>query len=150
MVRTLGHLLTSCVHTRTNIAVFFSFVGGRRHSPGELLAHPRLLANNCLMFGLHFKELAHTKLELRAHGHHQPHRLVSSHVGSFMVFSTRLTTFSRSFRARCSSSSDLFIFLLSCRHKSNRSLMLSTVIFTASIVSACALTYLILFNIHLC
>lgn len=42
-------------------------------------------------------------------------RFVSSHVGSFMLFNTRLTTFSRSLRALCSSSSDLFIFLLSCQ-----------------------------------
>lgn len=44
----------------------------------------------------------------------EPHRFVSSHVGSLMLFNTLLTTFSRSFRALCSSSSDLFIFLLSC------------------------------------
>lgn len=43
----------------------------------------------------------------------EPHRFVSSHVGSLMLFNTLLTTFSRSLRARCSSSSDLFIFLLS-------------------------------------
>lgn len=42
-------------------------------------------------------------------------RFVSSHVGSFMLFNTRLTTFSRSLRALCSSSSDRFIFLLSCQ-----------------------------------
>lgn len=46
-----------------------------------------------------------------------PQRLVSSHVGSFMLFNTLLTTFSRSFRALCSSSSDLFTFLFSCEAK---------------------------------
>lgn len=46
-----------------------------------------------------------------------PQRFVSSHVGSFMLFNTLLTTFSRSFRALCSSSSDLFIFLFSCDAK---------------------------------
>lgn len=57
-----------------------------------------------------------TLLFLKAsHGcSHESHRLVSSHAGSLMLFNTFLTTFSRSLRALCSSSSDLFIFLLSC------------------------------------
>lgn len=50
-------------------------------------------------------------------GAQEPQRLVSSHVGSFMLFKTLLTTFSRSFRALCSSSNDLFIFLVSCCRK---------------------------------
>lgn len=62
------------------------------------------------------------------------HRLVSSHVGSFMLFKTLLTTFSRSFLALCSSSSDLFIFLLSCSHGTNDTnecfIELWTVLFT--------------------
>lgn len=53
---------------------------------------------------------------------HTAQRLVSSHVGSFMLFSTRLTTFSRSFRALCSSSSDRFIFLLSWEVKKTKNL----------------------------
>lgn len=42
------------------------------------------------------------------------HRLVSSQAGSFKLFRTFLTSFSRSLRALCSSSRDFFIFLLSC------------------------------------
>lgn len=42
------------------------------------------------------------------------YKLVSSQDGSFMFFRTFLTSFSKSLRALCSSSSDFFIFLLSC------------------------------------
>lgn len=42
------------------------------------------------------------------------YKLVSSQAGSFIFFKTFLTSFSRSFRALCSSSKDFFIFLLSC------------------------------------
>lgn len=42
------------------------------------------------------------------------YKLVSSQDGSFMFFSTFLTSFSKSLRALCSSSNDFFIFLLSC------------------------------------
>lgn len=47
-------------------------------------------------------------------------RLVSSQVGSFMFFRTLLTILSSSFLARCSSSSVLFILLLSWRRMRER------------------------------
>lgn len=61
--------------------------------------------------------LSHFKASVRDDDAQDPQRFVSSHVGSFMLFNTLLTTFSRSFLALCSSSSDLFIFLLSCEVK---------------------------------
>lgn len=52
---------------------------------------------------------------------HWSQRLVSSQVGSFMFFKTLLTILSSSFLARCSSSSVLFILLLSWRDERKRS-----------------------------
>lgn len=50
------------------------------------------------------------------------HRLVSSQVGSFEFFRTFRMAFSSSFRALCSSSSVLFILLLSCSRRHDRML----------------------------
>lgn len=70
---------------------------------------------DCVHFTHTVQASLHINVRFRnGDGAEHPQRFVSSHVGSLMLFNTLLTTFSRSFLALCSSSSDRFIFLLSC------------------------------------